>query len=180
MKKIILSCILVFCIWGCSSNDAEISKSNENVIKETNDSASSEKEQIENEPVQFVIGDQIVVNNDSGEYLLSIDGIKETNDRNSYSDTEANRVIIIDYSYENISVKDELNIFDSHFKAYDSEGNLMNTYPVSVDYAGGVGVGRKTKGQMAYALNDDNNHVELEYFDNMFNSKKDCLIVLEW
>lgn len=180
MKKIILSCILVFSIWGCSSNDSEINKSNENTPEETDESASNEKEQTENEPAQFVIGDQITINNDSGEYLLSIDGIKETDDRNSYSDTEANRVIIIDYSYENISVEDELNIFDFHFKAYDSNGNLMETYPVSIDYADGVGIGRKTKGQLAYALNDDNNYIELEYFSNMFNSKKDCLIVLEW
>ena len=33
---------------------------------------------------------------------------------------------------------------------------------------------------MAYALNNDQNYVELEYYDNVFNSKYDSKFKIEW
>lgn len=46
----------------------------------------------------------------------------------------------------------EKGILDWDFKMYDSDGNVLETYPVDVQYASAVSPGHKSSGQMAYAL----------------------------
>ena len=128
----------------------------------------------------YKIGDVIKVSTSNGSYSLTITSVTETDERNEFSDTKADRVIIVDYAYENIDVDDQLYIFESNFKAYDADNNSLETYPADIKSADSISAGRKTTGQMAFALNNSTNKIELEYFDNMFNDSKDCLIVLEW
>lgn len=148
-------------------------------IENTTENSTDESKQEETEDI-YKIGDVIKVSTPNGSYNLSITGISETTDRNQFSDTQADRVIIVDYNYENIDVPEELYIFDSNFKAYDADNNSLETYPADIKAADSIGAGRKTTGQMAFALNNETNKVELEYFDNMFADSKDCLIILEW
>ncbi|WP_294578779.1 DUF4352 domain-containing protein [uncultured Thomasclavelia sp.] len=145
----------------------------------TTENSTNESEQEETETT-YKIGDIIGVTTSDGSYNLTITGVSETSDRNQFSDTQADRVIIIDYAYENIDVQDELYIFDSNFKAYDADNNSLETYPADVKSPDSIGAGRKTTGQMAFALNNGTNKIELEYFDNMFADSRDCLIVVEW
>lgn len=128
----------------------------------------------------YKVGDTIKVSTNDGSYTFSITGITETADRNEFSDIQADRVVIIDYAYENIDVPEELYLSEFNFKAYDADNNALETYPANIKYADSVSAGRKTTGQMAFALNNPTNKIELEYFDNMFSSSKDCLIVVEW
>ena len=137
-------------------------------------------EDTDQEEEVYKIGDVIKVSTSNGSYSLTITGVTETDERNEFSDTKADRVIIVDYAYENIDVDDELYIFESNFKAYDADNNSLETYPADIKSADSISAGRKTTGQMAFALNNSTNKIELEYFDNMFNDSKDCLIVLEW
>ena len=66
-------------------------------------------------------------------------------------------------------------------KVYDKENNLLESYPADgTKYGSSVGTGRKSNGVGAYALNSDENYVEIEFYDNMFNSSADCKFVLEW
>ena len=67
-----------------------------------------------------------------------------------------------------------------NFKLYYKENEAMETYPANVKMAQSVGTGRKASGEEGYALNSDENYIELEYYDNMFNSKADCKVILEW
>ena len=120
------------------------------------------------------------INKSSGSYTLTITGITETADRNQFSDVVANRVIIISYSYENTSYENGLYISSVNFKVYDKDNNLLQTYPVLLKYPQEISVGRKTDATMAYALNNDQNYVELEYYDNVFNSKYDSKFNIEW
>lgn len=131
------------------------------------------------EKKDFKIGDEIFITNDDGEYKFIITGVEETSYRNEFSDKNPERVIIISYSYENISQTSDLYVSDMNFKAYDSENNAMDTYPASIEYATSVSAGRKATGQMAYGLDSAENYVELEYYDNMFLDS-DCKIILEW
>lgn len=137
-------------------------------------------EDTDQEEEVYKIGDVIKVSTSNGSYSLTITGVTETDERNEFSDTKADRIIIVDYAYENIDVDDELYIFESNFKAYDADNNSLETYPADIKSADSISAGRKTTGQMAFALNNSTNKIELEYFDNMFNDSKDCLIVLEW
>ena len=170
MKKIMfigISFVMLFILVGCDSN------------AETSNSPSGSTNTESNKKV-YGINEDVFVKNDSGEYRLKITGIKETNERNEFSDKVANRVVVISYEYENISMDDDLSIDDWNFKVYDKDNNALETYPVDVDYSSSVGIGRKSSGSMAYALNNTNNYVELEYYDNMWNSKSDCVFKVEW
>lgn len=135
----------------------------------------------------YHIGDVIDAKSDNGEYKLCITKVTETDERNEFSDTQADRVVIIDYEFENVdyNVKfgdyknNELSISDFDFKMYDADGNVLETYPASTDYAQSVSPGHKSSGQMAYALNNATNYIEAEYSDNIFMSS-DFTIELEW
>lgn len=135
----------------------------------------------------YHIGDSILVRTDSGSYSLRITGVRETSDRNEFSDTKADRVVIIDYKYKNISHStefgdyhnDELYISDLDFSMYDADGEALETYPADIKEASGVSVGHKTSGQMAYALNNNKNYIEAEYSDN-FLMGSDFKIILKW
>ena len=131
------------------------------------------------EEKSYKIGDEILIKKDEGDYKLIITGVTETADRNEFSDKTPERVIIISYSYENMSQEDDLYISDMNFKAYDKDNNAMDTYPVSVEYPDSISTGRKATGQMAYGLDSAENYVELEFYDNYFLDS-DCKIILEW
>ena len=128
----------------------------------------------------YKLNDDIYVTNNSGEYRLKFTKITETKERNEFSDKKANRVVVIEYEYENISQEDDLNISDWDFKLYDKENNQLETYPVTTKYGSSISKGRKTTASVAYALNSNSNYIELEYYDNMFSSKPNCKIVFEW
>ncbi len=168
MKKIsalFLVLCLVISICACASNATVGDTQTTKTVKD-------EKE-------DFKIGDEIFIQNSEGEYKFTITGVEETNDRNQFAEKNPNRVIIISYSYENISQASDLYLSDMNFKAYDSDNNAMDTYPASVDYPDSISSGRKASGQMAFGLDSEKNYIELEFYDNMFMDS-DCKIILEW
>lgn len=170
MKRIIFI-LLVFClvvITGCESNVETSSQSSSDISTNTV------------EKKTYGVNEDVYVKNDSGEYRLKITGVTETDYRNQFSDTVADRVIIISYEYENISVEDDLYVSDYDFKVYDADNNKLESYPADTIYGGYVGIGRKASASMAFALNNSANYVELEFYDNMWNSSSDCIFKLEW
>jgi hypothetical protein len=169
MKRILISIIAVlavFLITGCGSSAS------------TSDSPYGSSSS--NNKTEYGMNQDIYIKNSSGEYRLKVTGIRETWDRNEFSDKQANRVIIISYEYENISLDEDLYISEYDFKVYDKAGTSLETYPVDYKYADSISQGRRTTAEAAYALNNDENYVELEYYDNMFNSRPDCLIKIQW
>lgn len=163
MRRIIslfLVMCLAFCASACTTATSENSEEQE-VVKQN-----------------YKIGDEVIIDND-GQYKLIITDVTETSERNEFSDKNPERVVVITYSYENISQDTDLYISDMNFKAYDKDNNAMETYPVDFDFPSSVSAGRKASGKMAFGLNSQENYIELEYYDNMFLSS-DCKIVLEW
>lgn len=128
----------------------------------------------------YKLNDDITVKTNSGDYRVKFTKIYETTYRNDFADQRADRVVIIEFEYENISKEDDLSISDFNFKLYDKENNKLETYPADYKSGGSVGKGRKTTASAAYALNSNSNYIELEFYDNMFNSKPDCKVILEW
>ena len=171
MKKALISILLILLLCTACSAPSSIST--------TQQSDSSASEQAEKKT--FAIGEECFVKNDNGEYKITITGIKETDDRNEFSDIEAERVVIVSYTYENISCADDLYVSDMNFKLYDADGNILESYPVvDVTYPDSIGQGRKCSADAAYALNNPQNHIELELYGNMFSSTADCMFLLEW
>lgn len=173
MKKksfyFIMIVLLLITLTGCDSN--VITSDSPNI---SNNSSNSNKKKVYN------LNEDVYITNSDGEYRLKIIGISETTERNQFSDTQADRVVIISYEYENISLSNDLYISTWDFKAYDSDNNALETYPADTKYSNSISLGRKTDASMAYALNNSNNYIELEFYDNMFNSSSNCIFKLEW
>lgn len=128
----------------------------------------------------YKLNEDIYITNSHGKYRVKFTGITETEDRNEYSEKEANRVVLIEYEYENVDMDEDLYVSDINFKVYDKDNNSMETYPVDYKFPSNIGSGRKATASIAYALNNDNNYIELEFYDNCFNDKADCKVILEW
>lgn len=103
---------------------------------------------------------------------LTIDDVKFTDERNQFLDKEAEKVVVIEYTYENIGYEENLHIFDYNFKIYDSSGNILEVYPAGAEkYPQAISKGKKCSANMAFALNDESNNLDVEFYDNMFNEK---------
>lgn len=130
---------------------------------------------------QFKLGETLTATTSDGTYNITFTSVTETSERNRFSEKRADRVIVVEYEYENVSLEKDLYISQNDFKLYDSNNTLLETYPAGVrkhpDY---ISKGRKTTANAVFALNDSTNHVELEYYINMFDSKPAGVIILEW
>ena len=127
----------------------------------------------------YNLNEDIYVTNSLGKYRIKFTSIKETKERNQFEEA-TDRVVILSWEYENLSVEDDLSVSYLNFKLYDNDNNLMDTYAVYTKYGDSVGKGRKATASEAYALNNSTNHIELEFYDNMFNSTPTCKVNLEW
>ncbi len=175
MKKLknlflLLLCSIMFLVFavGSSSSNVTTSSNGSGLPSSTKDLAT------------YKLNDDIYVKNQSGEYRVKFTKIYETSNRNQYSDKQANRVIVIEYEYENISQEEDLYVSELDFKLYDKENNQLETYPVDTKYSSYISKGRKATASVAYALNSDSNYIELEFYDNMFSSSANCKVIFEW
>ena len=169
MKKIlalIMVSLLLFSVCACESTSTVSSEQSDESAKESGLQS-------------FKIGDEIFIKNDDGEYKFTITEVKETSDRNEFADENPLKVILVSYTYENISLSDDLYIDDMSFSAYDKNNNKMDSYPADIKYPDSVSSGRKCSAEMAFGLDSEENYVELEFYDNMFLDA-DCKIILEW
>lgn len=180
MKKTIYSMVSVLLVGiflffaAASGSDAETSSGG-------TDSAAQTQATTAAQMPAYGLGEVVTVKTSLGEYNVKITKVEETADRNQFSDVQANRVILISYEYENVSYQNDLSVSELNMKVYDKENNLLESYPADgTKYGSSVGTGRKSNGVDAYALNSDENYVEIEFYDNMFNSSADCKFVLEW
>lgn len=179
MKKLIyaLVSVLIVCTFvffaAASGNDAETTSDGE----ENSSPNSSEEAKMP----EYKIGETVTVKTNSGEYTVKITDVKETASRNEFSDVKAEKVVLISYEYENKTYANDLSVSEMNMKLYDKENNLLETYPATEEkYGSSVGTGRKSNGVLAYALNSSSNYIEIEFYDNMFNSSADCKFILEW
>lgn len=128
----------------------------------------------------YGMGQNALVVTKKGNYHVTITGVKETDERNIFSNAQADRVIVVSYEYENISYSSDLSINNYNFIAYDNQGYRLEKYSFNSKSGGSVAQGRKSTGSVAYILNNEINHIELDYYDNTFNDKADCMFVLDW
>ena len=97
MKKLknlllLLLCSIMFLVFAVGSSS--------NVTTSTNSDGTTSST---NELTTYKLNEDIYVTNSSGKYRIKFTKISETSERNEFSDKQANRVVIIEYEYENIS-----------------------------------------------------------------------------
>ena len=134
----------------------------------------SEEETPKEEAIKrYSLGDTLTVSEDGVDlYEITFDKAFLTEDRNQFSEKEAEKVVVIEYTYENIADEENLYVFDSNFKVYDASGNVLETYPAGAEkYPQAISKGKKCTANMSFALNNESNNLELEFYDNMFDGK---------
>lgn len=179
MKKSKIKSLLLLLLCGIVYLTFAVGSSSSNTT--TTSSPGTTTQSKTSEISKYKLNEDIYITNSKGKYRLKFTNVSETSDRNEFSDTVADRVIIIEYEYENISQEGDLFISSSEFNLYDKDNNKMETYPATgTKYPTNVGTGRKTTASLAFALNNSSNYIELDYYDNMFNNKPDCRVILEW
>jgi hypothetical protein len=164
---------------GTSGNDAEIDNNGIKVTASESESKNEKKEEAK-EVKKFGINETVLIETSEGNYKLTITGISETKERNMFSDKDPAKVVIISYDYENIDYSDSVNISDFNFKVYDKGNNSLETYPADTKYSDTISPGRKASASVAYGLDNTENYIEIEFFDNMFSSKSDAIFALVW
>lgn len=145
---------------------------NEELTEENLDNKINEK--TEEDKKTLGIGETAYINDKNGvkSMAITIDNVKLTDERNQFSEKEAEKVVVIEYTYENIADEENLYVFDSNFKVYDASGNVLEIYPAGAEkYPQAISKGKKCTANMSFALNNESNNLELEFYDNMFNGK---------
>lgn len=129
----------------------------------------------------YGMNEDIYITNESGKYRVKFTKIYETSERNQFWESQADRVVVLEWEYENLTIPEDLYVSELNFKLYDKDNNKLETYPSGdTKYGGSIGQGRKAISSEAFALNNTNNYIELEFYDNSFNNKPDCKVYIEW
>lgn len=128
----------------------------------------------------YKIGDIIEITSAKGEYTLCIDGIKKTEERNSYSQKDPGEVYIIDYTFSNINMDDPLFISDYDFNLIDEKGMMGCHYPGNINcYPLETFKGARCSAQMTLASHNLNDKLILTYRDNCFSNQADIFISID-
>ena len=195
MKKFgyLLSVMMVCggCLFGCGNdNNVEELKEPQQVqtTHEESESVKEAREQVEQQQEQkevevpivetpqvyrFGLNETVPMTTTYGDYEITFTDAYFTDERNQFSDTQADKVLIIIYEYKNVSYvpdyTDGLFICEGlDYKVYGEDGFSLETYPASLPYyQDTVSVGRSSKGSEAFAVVGDQHHFEIELGSNV-------------
>ena len=191
MKKFgyLLSVMIVCggCLFGCG-NDNNVEEVKEPQTHEETESVKEAREQTEQQQEQkevevpivetpqvyrFGLNETVPMTTTYGDYEITFTDAYFTDERNQFSDTQADKVLIIVYEYKNVSYvpdyTDGLFICEGlDYKIYGEDGFSLETYPASLPYyQDTVSVGRSSKGSEAFAVVGDQHHFEIELGSNV-------------
>ena len=175
------------CLFGCG-NDNNVEEVKEPQTHEETESVKEAREQTEQQQEQkevevptvetpqvyrFGLNETVPMTTTYGDYEITFTDAYFTDERNQFSDTQADKVLIIVYEYKNVSYvpdyTDGLFICEGlDYKVYGEDGFSLETYPVSLPYyQDTVSVGRSSKGSEAFAVVGDQHHFEIELGSNV-------------
>ena len=189
MKMAILSLCGIMVLGACGNQeDAKVSENSSTTTQtETTDGAVEKPETTEevkeNKIERVGLGDTLVVSEDGVDLCeISFDKAFLTDERNQFSDDTSENVIVLEYTYKNLSVEDGLNVFEgTDFRVYDANGAALSTYPAGAElYGGTVSVGRSGTSQEAFGFNGDSQQtLEIEIYSSVFNAKPLAIVEVQ-
>lgn len=117
-----------------------------------------------------------------GSYSIKITKVLEVEPNPKESDApEAQSVAIVVYEYTNDDISHGLAIGSTHFKAYDSKGKELMQYPQKDLFEPSeVGTSGTFTASVAFALNNDDNYLEIEYYNDISAKKPDVVFEQNW
>lgn len=121
--------------------------------------------------IQMKLGELYAITTSNGNYNVSIEGIRFTDERNELSEIPAEYVFFLDFNYENISSTSEIYLSDSNFKVIDEQGNVLDNYPVSDDArrSKSIPVGDRCSASATYAMPTSSKTLRVIFY-NMYGS----------
>lgn len=108
---------------------------------------------------------KLLVKKNLSQYLVIIDKTYITQQRNQNSQFEAEKIIVIEGKIENTN-HEIISLTNNNFFVYDKSGNRLTFCPLSGAQEEPIQIpmGRSETFLYAYALNDESNNIEIEYF----------------
>ena len=130
-----------------------------------------------------VVSDEATLQAQEGSYKLKITRVLEA-DPNPKEDTDApdaKSVAIVVYEYTNDDIAHGLVIGSTHFKAYDKRGRELEQYPQKDLFEpSDVGASGTFTASVAFALNNDDDYLKIEYYKDISAKKPDVVFEQEW
>ena len=128
------------------------------------------------------VSENVTIVSPEGNYSLKItavyDAPPESDDENA---PPAKRVAVVVYEYTNNDIENGLVISNSHFKAFDKNGNELKQFPQkNLFEPGSIGTDGTHTASVAFALNSDENYIEVDYFNDISSKKPDSVFLKEW
>ena len=127
-----------------------------------------QNKEVKNTIPEIKLGEPFEVKTENGDYTLTINSIKTTDERNQFEKEQPKQVILIDYKYDNKSFQNNdgmrLYVDEQAFIVMDGEGNVLRTYPSNMDkMPQPVPVGGKCTAQIAYGVPTDSKTIKLQF-----------------
>ena len=114
----------------------------------------------------YTIGDTITVHTSKGDFSIRFNSVEETSDRNLQSDFSPMRVILLNYTVQNISYSEQFQVLPFNLKVLDYLGDEMRQYHLNTDYGDPINIGESGDITIAYGLNSAENKITIEYYTN--------------
>ena len=129
-----------------------------------------------------VVSDEATLQAQEGNYTLKITKVLEVAPNPKEADApKADSVAIVVYEYTNDDIAHGLVIGNTHFKAYDSRGNELEQYPQKDLFEpSDVGASGTFTASVAFALNNDDDYLKIEYYKEISAKKPDVVFEQEW
>lgn len=172
--KMTIACLCGIMVLGACGNqeDTKVSESPSTPTTQTTDNVVEKpemKEEVKENKIERVgLGDTLVVSeNGTGLYEITFDKAFLTKERNKFSDETPDNVVVLEYTYKNLSDEDGLSILEGiHFRVYDANGTYLPQYPVAYMFGGRVSVGRSGTTQVALGFDGDAHQtLEIEIYN---------------
>ena len=129
-----------------------------------------------------VVSDEATLQAQEGNYTLKITKVLEAAPNPKEADApEAESVAIVVYEYTNDDIAHGLVIGNTHFKAYDSKGKELQQYPQKDLFEpSDVGTSGTFTASVAFALNNDDDYLKIEYYKDISTKNPDVVFEQEW
>lgn len=129
-----------------------------------------------------VVSDEATLQAQEGNYTLKITNVLEVEPNPKEDEApEAESVAIVVYEYTNDDIAHGLVIGNTHFKAYDSKGKELEQYPQKDLFEpSDVGTSGTFTASVAFALNDDEDYLKIEYYKDISAKKPDAVFEQKW
>lgn len=140
------------------------------------------KDDNQNKDPAPVVSDEATLQAQEGNYKLKITKVLEVEPNPKEVDApEAKSVAIVVYEYTNDDIAHGLAIGNTHFKAYDSNGKELMQYPQKDLFEpSDVGTSGTFTASVAFALNNDDNYLKIEYYKDISGKKPDVVFEQKW